>query len=552
MADCGASGSTLDRAFSTLITVAQGNNAMSEAVEQATKAVSSMVSGMALTMPSNRDVTRASIRPADTTETLINITKANVSSVISTQQDFSAPSSNYLWPHHHQAYAQYTLGSHTPFSATQINNSLNANIISNMNAMNWAMSMTYPYITHYENISSHSSSQLNSQKFESEVKDTVQENRHGSAHDVTFEELAAAWEEAERDYLSHYENDLSNLADVYAEERNTGTISDAMFPYEFSEKSRHYLLSPEKSDHISDHQKTIKQNSNSPMSLMDKGIELFRQGEIPEAILCFESYLQTTDPDNSDAWLYLGKCHAENDEDRKAIACLERSVERNPMSSPALLALGVSCVNELLHERALVYLKKWITHHPHYSTLIHPSDSQKNIRESSEMLALDELKQLLQLAVDLDEPSVTPHSADVLEAMGIVCNVTREYDEAANYFRAAIDHRSDDYQLWNKLGATLANSNHSDEALAAYQQALSLKPKYARAWLNMAIAHSNLQNHEEAARCYLQTLSLNPLATHVWNYLRISLTALERWELMPLISAHDLHGFHKYIDFVAL
>ncbi len=47
-------------------------------------------------------------------------------------------------------------------------------------------------------------------------------------------------------------------------------------------------------------------------------------------------------------------------------------------------------------------------------------------------------------------------------------------------FKAALAVQPQDYSLWNKLGATLANSSRSSEAIAAYQKALDQKPNYMR------------------------------------------------------------------------
>ena len=286
--------------------------------------------------------------------------------------------------------------------------------------------------------------------------------------------------------------------------------------------------------------------------LMARGMRRFREGDLPEAIRLFEAELQHVDPDSSDAWRMLGKCHAENDQDRRAIACLERAVDRDPYSVEALLALGTSYVNELDYPRALRNLKAWATHNPAYAGMKMPGPrgapqgAAGVAGREREQMAMEEAKGILAAAVEFDPTQ----AADAMEAMAVVCNVTREYDVAIEYLQRSIDARPDDYQLHNKLGATLANSNRSEEALEAYHRALRLKPRYARAWLNMAISHSNLHNYSEAARCYLQTLSLNPSAQHVWSYLRIALTCSEKWDLLPAAAAQNLDLFKEHYDFV--
>ena len=338
----------------------------------------------------------------------------------------------------------------------------------------------------------------------------------GQVQGATIEELAAAWAEAEADYQQL--EDVSNLW--------SGATTD---------------------DHTYDFMNKDIPEDVAQTDWMEEGIRQFKAGNLKQAIRAFEMELQHSNADNAAAWRMLGRCHAENDQDREAIICLEQAVDRDPYSPEALLALGVSYVNELNHTQALESLKSWITHNPKYAGMELNGDLYGSATaEAGQESAFDEVQRLLLRALEFDPTD----AADVLEALGVVYNVSRDYEAAVDSFRKAIDIRPDDYQLWNKLGATLANSSKSDQALPAYHKALQLKPKYARAWLNMAISHSNLQNYEEAARCYLQTLSLNPSAIHCWSYLRIALSCAERWDLIPYAASQDLSAFREHFDFV--
>jgi tetratricopeptide (TPR) repeat protein len=79
---------------------------------------------------------------------------------------------------------------------------------------------------------------------------------------------------------------------------------------------------------------------------------------------------------------------------------------------------------------------------------------------------------LIDAFVEAAQTSPTNVDPDVQICLGLLYSLVLEYDNAALCFQAALSKREDDYALWNKLGATLANSGRSQEALQAYFQAL--------------------------------------------------------------------------------
>lgn len=80
---------------------------------------------------------------------------------------------------------------------------------------------------------------------------------------------------------------------------------------------------------------------------------------------------------------------------------------------------------------------------------------------------------------------MSPDDADVHIVLGVLYNLSREYDKAIESFRTALKLKPQDYSLWNKLGATQANSVQSADAILAYQQVICVINHYKLVGANL-------------------------------------------------------------------
>ncbi|XP_058721953.1 peroxisome biogenesis protein 5 [Vicia villosa] len=264
---------------------------------------------------------------------------------------------------------------------------------------------------------------------------------------------------------------------------------------------------------------------------LKEGQDLFRKGLLSEAVLALEAEVLKS-PENAEGWRLLGIAHAENDDDQQAIAAMMRAQEADPTNLEVLLALGVSHTNELEQNAALKYLFGWLRHHPKYGTIAPP--------EMSDSLYYADVARLYNEAAVM-----SPDDADVHIVLGVLYNLSREYDKAIEAFERALKLKPQDYSLWNKLGATQANSVQSADAIMAYQQALDLKPNYVRAWANMGISYANQGMYDESVRYYVRALAMNPKAENAWQYLRISLSCASRNDMLEACDSRNLDLLQK-------
>ncbi|KAG8710832.1 hypothetical protein FRC08_016663 [Ceratobasidium sp. 394] len=143
--------------------------------------------------------------------------------------------------------------------------------------------------------------------------------------------------------------------------------------------------------------------------------------------------------------------------------------------------------------------------------------------------------------------------ADVQMALGVLLNTVEDYSKAQDCFRTALAVRPDDWLLFNRVGATLANSGSPAEAVPFYYKALELNPGYIRARYNLGISCVNLRRHDEAAQHLVDALVLQDsegvnsdrgvTSDSLWDTLRSTCLSLQRLDLAAICESRDIQKF---------
>ncbi|XP_036941207.1 PEX5-related protein isoform X2 [Acanthopagrus latus] len=292
-----------------------------------------------------------------------------------------------------------------------------------------------------------------------------------------------------------------------------------------------------------------------------EGQEKAREGDLNAAVLLLEAAI-LQDPQDSEAWQLLGMTQAENENEQAAIVSLQRCLELRPNNLPALMALAVSFTNSGMQREACDALRRWICHNPRYKHLIldHRSPLQGSPatpRRGPHTPVRCELQDVLLLFQDAALLNVDCVDPDLQTGLGVLFNLSSDFNKAVEAFTAALSVRPQDYLLWNRLGATLANGDRSEEAVEAYTRALELQPGFIRSRYNLGISCINLGAHREAVSNFLTALnqqrrsqrcSHQQMSANIWAALRIAISMMDRPELFQAANLGDLDLLMRAFD----
>lgn len=247
-----------------------------------------------------------------------------------------------------------------------------------------------------------------------------------------------------------------------------------------------------------------------------EGVKIMQEaGNLSLAALAFEVAVQRN-PDHVDAWVMLGTVQAQNEKESPAIRALEQALKLDPSNTEALMGLAVSYTNEGYDATAYRTLERWLS--TKYPSVISPDQlsSPNDIGFTDRQVLHDKVTSLFIQAAQLS-PDGEQMDPDVQVGLGVLFYGAEEYDKAVDCFSAALastesgstNHRSQVHLLWNRLGATLANSGRSEEAIAAYERALTFNANFVRARYNLGVSCINIGCYDEAAQHLLGALSMH-------------------------------------------
>jgi peroxin-5 len=258
------------------------------------------------------------------------------------------------------------------------------------------------------------------------------------------------------------------------------------------------------------------ENANVSQSAFDQGVEILRtHGNLSLAALAFEAAVQQN-PNHVEAWTLLGSAQAQNEKESPAIRALEKAIQLDPNNLDALMGLAVSYTNEGYETTAYRTLERWLSvKYPQ----IHPPDQVSEASDvgfTEQTIVHEKVTNLFIKAAQLS-PSGELMDPDVQVGLGVLFYGDDDFEKAVDCFNSALashetgttNRESQVHLLWNRLGATLANSGRSEDAIAAYCKALEHNPNFVRARYNLGVSCINIGCYPEAAGHLLSALNLH-------------------------------------------
>ncbi|XP_065915997.1 peroxisomal targeting signal 1 receptor-like isoform X2 [Dysidea avara] len=302
--------------------------------------------------------------------------------------------------------------------------------------------------------------------------------------------------------------------------------------------TEHEWLSDYEHDWLTDYEKFTEEyhfEQNNPLRNIthpfEEGLKKLKEGDLSSAVLLFEAEVQER-PENVEGWKYLGTTQADNEQELLAIAALNKCLQLDPGNLTALMALAVSYTNESRQQEAVDTLKTWISSNPKYNTTCVTTSSGADIKKSFTHSFMSNKMHAEARDMYIAAACQSPNNidADVQVGLGVLFNLSGDYEKAVDCFNSALQVRPN--------------------AVHAYRQALNFLPGFTRSRYNLGISCINLKAYREAVEHFLTALDQQrkgkgpnghgKMSDNIWSTLRLAVTLLGNHDITKFVDAKDL------------
>lgn len=374
-------------------------------------------------------------------------------------------------------------------------------------------------------------------------------------YQATFQEV---WDSLN---LDAFDSDF--ISQQYEEFKHT---QQPTFPADMAQWERDFAKYASTRAHFGDYQFEDKEKNQfldlpKESDPYEIGLQLMENGaKLLEAALAFEAAIQRNE-NHIDAWLKLGEVQTQNEKEIAGISALEKCLELHLENLEALMTLAISYINEGYDNAAFATLERWIS--TKYPQVADKAREQNPSIDDEDRFSLNKRVTELFLKAAQLLPQLANMDPDVQMGLGVLFYANEDFDKTIDCFKAALTIKPDDAVLWNRLGASLANSNRSEEAVNAYFKALELKPSFVRARYNLGVSCINIGCYKEAAEHLLSgllmhqvegqenaaTMNHNQLSS-LMETLKRAFIALDRRDLLEHVKpGMDLNQFRGEFSF---
>jgi Flp pilus assembly protein TadD len=182
------------------------------------------------------------------------------------------------------------------------------------------------------------------------------------------------------------------------------------------------------------------------------GDEAWQSGELERAVFIYMQSLAVED--NPDVWMKVGKIQEHEGRTVYAWQAYERVVALDPEHADAYERLGMLYLGSRQKDLARTNLKK---------------------------------------AIELDETRWIANNA-----LGVLADTSREYEQAIGYYEAALEHNPDSAMLMTNMGYSFYLSGKLDEAERLFIMAIGIDREYKAAASNLGLVRARRGKYDSA------------------------------------------------------